>query len=112
MLGFGLPVIGYLLLLATRRVDHMNAAAIAAHYGSVSAGTFLTAIAYLDNLGAEYESYPVIMLAVMESPAIIVGLLLGLILGFFGFWRVYLSQHDFWLSLSTGLTFLCALAAV
>jgi hypothetical protein len=77
VLGFGLPVIGYLLLLATRRVDHMNAAAIAAHYGSVSAGTFLTAIAYLDNLGAEYESYPVIMLAVMESPAIIVGLLLA-----------------------------------
>jgi hypothetical protein len=77
ILGFGLPVIGYGLLLASRRVDHMNAAAIAAHYGSVSAGTFLTAIAYLDNLGTEYESYPVIMLAVMESPAIIVGLLLA-----------------------------------
>ena len=77
ILGFGLPVIGFLLLLASRRVDHMNAAAIAAHYGSVSAGTFLTAIAYLDNLGIAYDSYPVIMLAVMESPAIIVGLLLA-----------------------------------
>ena len=77
LLGFALPVVGYWLLLASRRVDHMNAAAIAAHYGSVSAGTFLTAIAYLDNLGIEYESYPVIMLAVMESPAIIVGLLLA-----------------------------------
>ena len=70
-------MIGFLLLLASRRVDHMNAAAIAAHYGSVSAGTFLTAIAYLDNLGIAYDSYPVIMLAVMESPAIIVGLLLA-----------------------------------
>ena len=77
LLGFALPVLGYLLLLASRRVDHMNAAAIAAHYGSVSAGTFLTAIAYLDNLGIAYESYPVIMLAVMESPAIIVGLMLA-----------------------------------
>lgn len=77
LLGFALPVLGYLLLLASRRVDHMNAAAIAAHYGSVSAGTFLTAIAYLDNLGTTYESYPVIMLAVMESPAIIVGLMLA-----------------------------------
>ncbi|MFO7602724.1 MAG: sodium-dependent bicarbonate transport family permease [Gammaproteobacteria bacterium] len=77
ILGFALPLIGYALLLLTRRVDHMNAAAIAAHYGSVSAGTFLTAIAYLDNLSISYESYPVIMLAVMESPAIIVGLLLA-----------------------------------
>lgn len=77
ILGFALPLIGYGLLLMTRKVDHMNAAAIAAHYGSVSAGTFLTAIAYLDNLNISYESYPVIMLAVMESPAIIVGLLLA-----------------------------------
>jgi hypothetical protein len=76
-LGFGLPLAGYGILIATRRVDAMNAAAIAAHYGSVSAGTFLTAIAYLDNVGVAYESYPVIMLAVMESPAIIVGLLLA-----------------------------------
>ncbi len=76
-LGFILPLIGYALLLATRRVDRMDAAAIAAHYGSVSAGTFLTAIAYLDNLSITYESYPVIMLAVMESPAIVVGLLLA-----------------------------------
>jgi hypothetical protein len=65
------------MLVVTGRVDRMNAAAIAAHYGSVSAGTFLTAIAYLDNLDITYESYPVIMLAVMESPAIIVGLLLA-----------------------------------
>jgi hypothetical protein len=70
-------MLGYVLLLFTGKVDRMNAAAIAAHYGSVSAGTFLTAIAYLDNIGVEYESYPLIMLAVMESPAIIVGLLLA-----------------------------------
>jgi hypothetical protein len=77
ILGFTLPVIGYVLLVMTRRVDNMNAAAIAAHYGSVSAGTFLTAIAYLENIGVNYESYPVIMLAVMESPAIIIGLLMA-----------------------------------
>lgn len=77
ILGFLLPVVGYALLLATRKVNNMDAAAIAAHYGSVSAGTFLTAVAYLDSAGIAYESYPVIMLAVMESPAIIVGLLLA-----------------------------------
>ena len=42
---------------------------------------------------------------------IIVGILLGIILGVFGFLRVYWAQHDLWLSLSTGLTFLCALVA-
>jgi len=77
VLGFTLPLIGFALLIATRRVDSMNAAAIAAHYGSVSAGTFLTAIAFLDNQGIDYERYPLIMLAVMESPAIIVGLVLA-----------------------------------
>ncbi len=42
---------------------------------------------------------------------VMVGVLLGIVLGFFGFLRVYVSQQDIWLSLSTGLTFLCALAA-
>lgn len=77
VLGLTLPIAGYALLLASRRVDALNAAAIAAHYGSVSAGTFLTAIAYLQSAGVAYESYPVIMLAVMESPAIVIGLLLA-----------------------------------
>lgn len=77
VLGFSLPIIGYIALVLTRKVNPMDAAAISAHYGSVSAGTFLTAIAYLDSAGVSYETYPLIMLAVMESPAIIVGLLLA-----------------------------------
>ncbi len=77
ILGFSMPIIGYLTLVVTRKVSPMDAAAISAHYGSVSAGTFLTAIAFLDNSQVTYESYPLIMLAVMESPAIIVGLLLA-----------------------------------
>jgi uncharacterized protein len=76
-LGFLLPLIGYGLLLATRRVAPLDAAAIAAHYGSVSAGTFLTAIAFLGSQGVDYERYPLIMLAIMESPAIVVGILLA-----------------------------------
>lgn len=77
VLGFTLPIIGYFALVATKKVNALDAAAISAHYGSVSAGTFLTAIAYLDHSGVEYETYPLIMLAVMESPAIVVGLLLA-----------------------------------
>ena len=77
ILGFGMPVIGYGLLIATGRVSPLDAAAISAHYGSVSAGTFLAAMAYLDTQNITAETYPLIMLAVMESPAIIVGLLLA-----------------------------------
>ena len=76
VLGFALPIVAYAILLAGR-LDKLNASAIAAHYGSVSAGTFLTAIAYMNAQEIAYESYPVIMLAIMESPAIIVGLLLA-----------------------------------
>ena len=43
----------------------------------MSAGTFLAASAYLQSRGISYEGYPVIMLAVMETPAIIVGLMLA-----------------------------------
>jgi hypothetical protein len=46
-MGIVLPLLAYYALLAVWRIDRLNAAAIAAHYGSVSAGTFLTAIAYL-----------------------------------------------------------------
>ncbi len=77
ILGFSLPIMGYISLIVTRKVSPLDAAAISAHYGSVSAGTFLTAIAFLDSSAIEYESYPLIMLAVMESPAIVVGLLLA-----------------------------------
>lgn len=76
-LGFGLPIVAYLILSHIVRIDRLNAAAIAAHYGSVSAGTFVTAIAFLDSLKVPYESHPVIMLAIMESPAIIIGLALA-----------------------------------
>jgi hypothetical protein len=77
ILGFLTPIIGYMILRFRDKIDRMNAAAITAHYGSVSAGTFLTAIAFLDVSGIEYETYPIIMMVVMETPAIIIGLLLA-----------------------------------
>jgi len=77
VLGFLTPLIGYAILRFRDGIDRMNSAAIAAHYGSVSAGTFLTAIAFLDATGVSYESYPIIMMVIMETPAIIIGLLLA-----------------------------------
>ncbi len=76
-LGVLIPIIGYWIIHHLGKVDALNAIAIATHYGSVSAGTFLTAIAFLDSLHVKFESYPIIMLAIMESPAILIGLLLA-----------------------------------
>lgn len=76
-LGFLLPLLAYGILRWPGRIDKLNSSAIAAHYGSVSAGTFLTALAFLEAQNITHETYPIIMLAIMESPAIIIGLLLA-----------------------------------
>lgn len=75
-MGLVIPLLAYFILRLFGKIDKLNAVAIATHYGSVSAGTFLTAIAFLESLDIPYEKYPVVMLAIMESPAILVGLLL------------------------------------
>lgn len=54
-----------------------DAAAVAAHYGSVSAVTFLAVLGYLDAIGMPYEPSVTALLALMETPAIIVALLLA-----------------------------------
>lgn len=76
-LSFGLPVIAYALLRAMTRLDVPNAAAVAAHYGSVSVVTFVAATAFLGAREVPYEGYVVAMLALMETPAIVTGLLLA-----------------------------------
>ena len=76
-LSFTLPVIAYFLLRAMTRLDTPNAAAIAAHYGSVSVVTFVAATGFLGYQGVFYEGYLVAMLALMETPAIVTGLLLA-----------------------------------
>jgi uncharacterized protein len=68
------PVYSFFLLRL--KLDTYDAAAIAATYGSISAVTFITASAFLTELGVNYDGYMVAALALMESPAIIVGLIL------------------------------------
>jgi len=58
------------------KLDSFNAAAIAATYGSISAVTFITAETFLENQHLHYDGFMVAALALMESPAIVVGLLL------------------------------------
>tara|TARA_R110002049_G_scaffold306546_1_gene505166 strand:- start:617 stop:1546 length:930 start_codon:yes stop_codon:yes gene_type:complete len=66
----------YTFLLLRRLFPLSDAAAIAATYGSVSAVTFVTAAGYLDMQGIQWSGYLVAAMALMESPAIIVGILL------------------------------------
>ena len=68
------PVYSFLLLKL--RFDGFNAAAIAATYGSISAVTFITAEGFLETQKLPFDGFMVAALALMESPAIIVGLLL------------------------------------
>lgn len=66
----------YTFFILKLKLDTYDAAAIAATYGSISAVTFITAGAFLNELGIDYDGYMVAALALMESPAIIVGLIL------------------------------------
>lgn len=66
----------YTFFLLRIKLDLYNAAAIAATYGSISAVTFITAGSFLQQLDISYGGYMVAALALMESPAIIVGLIL------------------------------------
>lgn len=59
-----------------RRFTTANAAAVAAAYGSVSAVTFVTAITYLERQDITFGGHMVAILAIMEVPAIVVGILL------------------------------------
>jgi len=72
-----LPILAYALLRWTTPLDSTNAAAVAAHYGSVSVVTFATAIAALNHQGERFEPYIVALLAVMEAPAILTGLIIA-----------------------------------
>jgi len=69
------PVLGYLLL--RRVLSGFDAAAVAATYGSVSAVTFITAVQTLEHQGLPYGGHMAAAMALMESPAIILAVLMA-----------------------------------
>ncbi len=69
------PMVGYLLL--RRVLSRFDAAAVAATYGSVSAVTFITAVQYLDTHAVAYGGHMAAAMALMESPAIIMAVVLA-----------------------------------
>lgn len=76
-LGAVIPLWTYPVLRFGGKLAAVDAAAIAAHYGSVSAVTFIAATNYLKAVNQPYENYATAFLAVMESPAILVGVVMG-----------------------------------
>lgn len=76
-LSVALPLVGFAWLAGVARLDRVNAAAVAAHYGSVSVVTFVTAVAFLDGVGVAHQGGMVAVMALMETPAIVVGLMLA-----------------------------------
>jgi hypothetical protein len=66
----------YTFFILKSRLNVFNAGAIAAAYGSVSAVTFVTAVSYLDAQQLNLHGHMVAIMALMESPSIIIGLLL------------------------------------
>ncbi|MBU3593381.1 sodium-dependent bicarbonate transport family permease [Polynucleobacter sp. 71A-WALBACH] len=70
-----IPIIGYQILRT--KLNAFDAAAIAATYGSVSAVTFITATQYLDQFNISYGGHMAAAMALMESPAIILAIVLA-----------------------------------
>jgi hypothetical protein len=76
-LGITIPVAAFLVLRVMTRLDATDRGAIAAHYGSTSLVTFTAAIVFLEASAIAVEGYAVTLLAVLEIPGLIVGLMLA-----------------------------------
>lgn len=75
-LGFAIPFVLYPLARALK-LSGVDAAALVAHYGSVSVVTFAVATAALTRAGIGYESHAALWVAVMEAPGLVAGILLA-----------------------------------
>lgn len=72
-----IPLWTYGVMRKAGRFSIPNAAALAAHYGSVSAVTFSAALAFHESLGISFEGFMPSMLAMMEIPAILIAISLA-----------------------------------
>ena len=76
VLSLAIPLWCFAILKKMGKFDGVNSAALAAHYGSVSAVTFAECVAFLDLMNITSEPFMPAMLTVMEVPAILVAILL------------------------------------
>ena len=76
-MGLFLPLAAFPVLLTLGKLPRADAASIAAHYGSVSVGTYAVAAAYLATANVAYEAHMPLLLVMLEVPAIVVGIWLA-----------------------------------
>jgi uncharacterized protein len=76
-MGFLLPLLAYPVLRRLGNFKRADAASIAAHYGSVSVGTYAVAVAWLLNRQIFFEEHLPLLLVLLEIPAILVGIVLA-----------------------------------
>jgi hypothetical protein len=77
VLGLVTPVTAFAFLIGVMRMNRVDAGAMAAHYGSVSAVTFLAAVAFGEAVNVPAEGFMPALVALLEVPAIVVGILLA-----------------------------------
>jgi len=76
-MGTVMPLMAYPVLRLVGKMKREDAASLAAHYGSVSVGTFAVAVAYLSYQQISFEEHMPLFVVVLEIPAIVVGVLLA-----------------------------------
>ena len=77
LLGVTIPVLAFWVVGKLTKLDAINRGALAAHYGSTSLVTFSAALIFLDSQAVEYEGFVTTLLAILEIPGIVVGLMLA-----------------------------------
>lgn len=77
LLGLIIPLLAFGALGFMTKLDTVNKGALAAHYGSTSLVTFTAALVFLDTVQVSYEGFVTTLLAAMEVPGILIGLLLA-----------------------------------
>jgi hypothetical protein len=77
ILSAAMPVVAFQILSRTTALGRVDAAAVAAHYGSISIVTFLAGIQALNAAGIAYDGFMVAVAAAMEAPAILVAIWLA-----------------------------------
>jgi len=76
-MGLALPLLAFPVLRYLGRFKRADAASIAAHYGSVSVGTYAVAVAYFGTRDIAFEEHMPLLLVLLEIPAILVGIALA-----------------------------------
>jgi hypothetical protein len=77
LLGLLLPLLAFPVLRYVGRLPRPDAASVAAHYGSVSVGTFAVAMSFAAVRGIDYEPFMPLFVVLLEIPAILVGIVLA-----------------------------------